>query len=502
MSRLSPDQHFLKRRVPFFSLALLFVLLLADQASAGDVVVRVKGGAYLQGTTEDTALKQAREEAERRAVEEGGRTVLASQTQSYNMRLVQDVILAETTGIITQRVWGRSWKEDGKLWVELTATVSNEKVRADYLFIDAALKSKGYPSIGIAIDREVKLTTEVRLETDIDLARERTVTATTGEADAAGVIVAPGAVALGAGEAQSASLSKREEVTGSVNQALKVEEKETPLNSALSEAFFDGIREYFQTVAPEMDVRHGALYEKAKEAKVRDLVRGGNSAAAAQLGEDLGVDLVITGRVAIREHLRPVQVGGYVRPFRVFEVFPRVDVVESQTGRSYAARNEAFVTPPVMTEAELAQTLRMAGQRLGAYMLGQLLRQWCRSSGRVELLLSGVARAQLDSIEAHLRRTLDDDLSFTVKKLLEGEATVNVHSALSAPALAGALESVPELSITVTGMRESRIMAKVQGSRGVMASLGGREILIGGILAAMALILVAIAGLLVMKARR
>lgn len=397
---------------------LSLALLMGMQTGWADETVRATGSCWLNGLSEEAALEIAKSEAKRRALEQAGRTAVMQHTATGNMALVADAVVTQTTGIFKRLDWGRSWQDGGKVFVELTAVVASEQLRADFMAIEAALKQKGLPRVGVLVS------TRITDQKGSDL---------------------------------SASLPY----------------------SALGESIGSGIKSYFMSVTPEMNLVYRSADGRSNAA---GLARKFNAAAAADrnvnlsheelkaaagrgdlraeveaqaLARELGADLVIAGEVEMSVNARDLR--GI--PAVSLTVTPRLQVVDAHSGKTLALDQQSFSLGPVATaqaQNSLQTALHEIGKREGAELIGQLVRHWCRARTQVQLLVRGTTQSQLSALRTRLGDA-GGEQNFVVRSLRDGVATVDYFSELPPEQLAALIDGMSPALFRVESMPEGRL---------------------------------------------
>lgn len=122
-------------------LASTGIIQAAPSAPQEDVVtLRIKG----MGPDHDAALKDAL----RRAVEQGGRLEIYSQSETQNYQLVRDTILAQSSGLIREyRILGEGEDPVGGYYVEILAKVDRRIIDATWGQVKILLQQMGKPKI-------------------------------------------------------------------------------------------------------------------------------------------------------------------------------------------------------------------------------------------------------------------------------------------------------------------------------------------------------------------
>lgn len=390
------------------------ILLASCPSGAGaDETVTVVGSSWLQGLSDDAAAEIAKSEAKRRALERAGRTSVMQHTSTRNAALLSDAVVTQSEGVFTRLQWGRIWKEQGKIFVELTATVSSDRLRGDFMAIDAALKQKGLPRIGLVIPTKVLGHTE------------------------------GGAPAL----------------------------------TAFSEGVQSGIKSYFMSTTPEMNivfrdaatgenaVGHARLFNPAshgdlsgniahEEIRLKDGEQATQQAAA--LSRELGVDLVVVGEIV----LQPVM--DTVRGQRVMmlTVTPRLQAVDAASGKTLALNHHSYTLGPVAAsraQQELSNSLVQIGQREGAALLGQLVRHWCTSRSMVKLILRDATPQMVEQFRLQLE-AIGGEQNFQLRSLRNGIAHVDFFTDLPPQRLSGILGGMKSAQFLVEDMPEGMMI--------------------------------------------
>ena len=405
-----------KNNILLFLLAGL--LFFAGEGWAKSKRVKVVGSAWLDGITEETALLLAKSEAKRRALEYAGRTAVASNTKVEDMMLVSDVVLTQTTGIITSMRWGKKWVENGKLNIELIAEIAAEKLDADFMAIEAALRDKGLPRIGMIISTEVS-----RLK----------------------------------GEPDERDLSVQ------------------PPYSYYEDALISGVKLYFMKITPDMDIKYLDPDEKFLGMRLGEIyqVSSGNYSrqgkysrkqreqAAVDLSRELGLDMIVIGVVRIvvdEKFISGVEASS-------FNISPHLEIIQAGNNKTLALIDESFDTKPAFragAQKKLMRSLKRLGLREGRALMGQLIRHWCTNRGRVMLIVEGADQQILDRLKQDLKK-LGGEQNVIVRSLHDGIGRIEFFSDIKRDELLNYLEELPDLEITVKSILEQEVYIKIDG---------------------------------------
>ena len=107
----------------------LLLVLAPLNANAEIKSVSVKGEAAIIKGDKDQALKDAKREARRRAVEEGAGVLVQSNTVVRNFQMVSDEITTTANGVIVEEQWGKPVYSSNTVAVDLVAKVSPEAIQ-------------------------------------------------------------------------------------------------------------------------------------------------------------------------------------------------------------------------------------------------------------------------------------------------------------------------------------------------------------------------------------
>lgn len=148
-----------------FYIAVAMVVLLACAcvpalSAESEREVVVEGYAFVKGFADAAVIEMARESARRRAIEEGGETVIERHSSADNFALIRDVILTDTRGLLRNQDWilypgGKDYQvRDDKLYVKLRATVKVGRIENDLPAIAEVLRRRGQPRIVMLVKEE------------------------------------------------------------------------------------------------------------------------------------------------------------------------------------------------------------------------------------------------------------------------------------------------------------------------------------------------------------
>ncbi len=130
-----------------FVLALILasgVVTAADSDKKDSRAVTVKG----HGVDEESALNDAL----RKAVEEGGKIKLYSESKTENYELVKDTILAQASGMIKEyKILKKGASPLGGHFVQIKAVVDRKMIDATWAQVEILLKQLGRPKILVSI---------------------------------------------------------------------------------------------------------------------------------------------------------------------------------------------------------------------------------------------------------------------------------------------------------------------------------------------------------------
>jgi hypothetical protein len=102
------------------------------------------------------SLREAREDALRRAVEQGGGKIIARHSETRNFRLVHDTIVSRAAGYVRSYDELRQKDEPGDFEVEIRARVSTKKIDGDWGAVEMLIQRKRRPNLLIVVQEETQ----------------------------------------------------------------------------------------------------------------------------------------------------------------------------------------------------------------------------------------------------------------------------------------------------------------------------------------------------------